>query len=280
MKYSNITTDVERAFYALTNETVENCEFSGPADGESALKECRDIKVDTCRFYLRYPMWHLEKGIINNIFMSDTCRAPLWYDKDITISNSDMHGTKALRECDRVHIENSTIESAEFGWFCRDVNIKNSSLTSEYPFLQTKRMEIDNLSMTGKYSFQYVEDVVIRNSNFATKDAFWHSKNVTVYDSVIKGEYLGWYAKDLTLIRCKVIGTQPLCYVENLVMQDCEMIDCDLSFENSTVDASIIGNVTSVKNPAGGKIVADSYGDVIIDENVFKGTHTDIISRT
>ena len=280
MIYSNITTDLERAFYAISDSTVNNCEFSGPADGESALKECRNVTVDKCKFYLRYPMWHLEKGHITEIYMSEGCRAPLWYDKDIIIVDSDMHGTKALRECDRTIINNCTIESAEFGWFCRDVNIKNTSLTSEYPFLQTKKMEIDNLTLNGKYSFQYVENVVIRNSNFATKDAFWHSKNVTVYDSVIKGEYLGWYAQDLKLVRCKIIGTQPLCYVDNLIMEDCEMIDCDLSFENSTVDATIIGSVTSVKNPAGGRIVAGDYGEIIMDEYVKEGTHTEIITRT
>jgi len=280
MIHNNITTDIERAFYAISNSTVQNCEFSGPADGESALKECRNITVDKCKFYLRYPLWHLEKGKISQIYMSEGCRAPLWYDKDISIIDSDMHGTKALRECDRTVIDNCNIESAEFGWYCRDISIKNTTLTSEYPFLHTKHMEIDNLTLNGKYSFQYVEDVVIRNSNFATKDAFWHSKNVTVYDSVIKGEYLGWYAQNLKLVRCKVIGTQPLCYVENLIMEDCEMIDCDLSFENSTVDATIIGTVTSVKNPAGGRIAADGFGEIIMDEYVKEGTHTDIITRT
>lgn len=280
MIYNNITTDQERALYAISNATVTNCEFSGPADGESALKECRNITVDRCRFYLRYALWHLEEGKISNIYMSEECRAPLWYDKDVTIADSDMHGIKALRECDRVSIENCTIESDEFGWLCRDIRIMDTSLTTEYPFLQTKRMEIDNLTLNGKYSFQYAQDVVVRNSNFATKDAFWHSKNVTVYDSTIKGEYLGWYAQNLRLVRCKIIGTQPLCYVENLVMEDCEMVDCDLSFENSTVDATLVGTVTSVKNPAGGRIVADGYGEIILDENVRPGTHTDIITRT
>ena len=94
--------------------------------------------------------------------------------------------------------------------------------------------------MKGKYSFQYTENCIIKNSYLDTKDAFWHSKNVTVINSVVKGEYLAWYSENLKLINCKIIGTQPLCYAET-VLENCEMIDCDLAFEKSEVMASIKG---------------------------------------
>lgn len=41
------TLDQERALYHLQNAEVDSCTFSGPADGESALKECRNIVVKT-----------------------------------------------------------------------------------------------------------------------------------------------------------------------------------------------------------------------------------------
>ena len=41
----NRTMDEERALYGLHNAEVVNCEFSGPLDGESALKECGNINV-------------------------------------------------------------------------------------------------------------------------------------------------------------------------------------------------------------------------------------------
>ena len=75
--------------------------------------------------------------------------------------------------------------------------------------------------------------MTIRNSHFNTKDAFWHSRNVTVYDSVLEGEYLAWYSENLKLVRCKIIGIQPLCYAKGLILEDCEMINTDLSFEKS-----------------------------------------------
>ena len=52
------TFDQERALYGSRELTVTSCRFDGPADGESAFKECRDIRVCDCYFNLRYPFWH------------------------------------------------------------------------------------------------------------------------------------------------------------------------------------------------------------------------------
>ena len=109
--------------------------------------------------------------------------------------------------------------------------------------------------------------MVIENSVLDTKDAFWHTKNVTVKNSIIKGEYLAWYSENLTLINCKIIGTQPLCYCKNLILIDCEMIETDLSFEYSQVDATIKGEILSIKNVLSGKIICDSIGEIIKTED-------------
>lgn len=264
-KYENLILDEERALYGVKNAEILNCKFDGLADGESALKEVNSIVAKDCFFNLRYPLWHVTEGKISNIHMSENCRAALWYDKNIEISNSKLNGIKALRECTDVELKDNKINSLEFGWFCHDVRIKDCELESEYPFLMSSDLEIENLKMKGKYSFQYVENCVVRNSYLDTKDAFWHSKNVTVIDSVVKGEYLAWYSENLKFVRCKIIGTQPLCYAKNLVLEDCEMIDCDLSFEKSEVNATITGEIISVKNPISGTIIADKIGEIILD---------------
>jgi len=265
----NQTFDEERALYGEDGIELIGCTFAGPADGESALKEAKNVNAFDCHFHLRYPLWHTTGGNFRQITMTETCRAAMWYDRDLHIVDSDLGGIKALRECDECSITGSRIDSKEFGWICRDITIKDSSLVSEYPFLNCQRLTIDNLNMKGKYSFQYVTDSVIRNSYLDTKDAFWHSKNVTVYDSVIKGEYLAWYAENLRLVRCTIIGTQPLCYCKNLVLEDCKMELCDLSFENSSVKATVIGSIDSVKNPKSGFITADSIGEVILDDHAW-----------
>ena len=150
-RIENQTFDEERSLYHLQHGDVISCTFAGPADGESALKECRDLSVADCYFDLRYP--------------------------------------------------------------------------------------------------------------------FWHCENVTVYDSVISGEYAAWYSKNLRLFRCKIVGTQPFCYAENLYLEDCVMENCDLSFENSSVNATVNSKIDSVKNPLHGYIKAKEYGEIILDEH-------------
>ncbi len=52
-------------------------------------------------------------------------------------------------------------------------------------------------------------------------------------------------------------------------MEDCEMGDqCDLAFEDSTVEATVNTSIVSVKNPRSGHIRALAVGEVIIDANV------------
>ncbi len=278
-KYENLVLDEERALYGVHDAEIVGCLFDGPADGESALKEAGNLRVENSDFHLRYPFWHVKNAAIENVRMTDTCRAALWYDADVTIRESVLGGIKALRECDRSVLEDCKIVSPEFGWICRGVRIRSSELESEYPFFQCRDLDIDGLKMKGKYSFQYVENAVIRNSVLDTKDAFWHSKNITVIDSVVKGEYLAWYSEGLKLIRCKIIGTQPLCYCKGLVLEDCEMEECDLSFENSEVTATVRGAIDSVKNPVHGSILADGIGEVILDENLWEGADCKIATR-
>ncbi|MBQ8041482.1 MAG: DUF3737 family protein [Lachnospiraceae bacterium] len=262
--------DEERALYHIKNTEVTDCTFAGPADGESVLKETRNILVKNCVFSLRYPLWHARGFALDHVNMDELTRAAIWYSYDGIIKNTNMGGIKALRECENIRIEDSVAHSPEFGWRTRGLEIKRSEMESEYFLFECKNVSIDELKMKGKYSFQYVEDMTITNSYLDTKDAFWHGKNITVKDSVLKGEYLAWFSEDLTLINCKIIGTQPLCYCKNLKLINCTMEDTDLSFEYSEVEADIKGNIISVKNPKSGIITADSVGEVIWDEPIME----------
>ena len=265
MEYLGKSFDEERALYGIEGAKVENCRFEGPADGESAMKECRDLAVKDCFFDLRYPFWHVTNADIERIEMTEKCRAAMWYDDGITIRDSKMNGIKALRECKNVALWGTDVVSPEFLWKCRGVKIKGGSLVSEYPLFECSDVEIEDFRMKGKYSFQYTENVTIKNALLDTKDAFWHAKNVTVVDSTIKGEYLAWYSENLHLVRCHISGTQPLCYAKGLVLEDCTMEGTDLAFEYSEVEATVKGEIMSVKNPVKGFIKADHIGEIIWD---------------
>ena len=267
----NQTFDEERALYGSRGVRVLSCRFDGPADGESALKESRDIEAKDCYFNLRYPFWHDENLQIENCEMTELCRAALWYSANISIRNSQLHGIKALRECADVQIEGSDIISPEFGWSVKNITMKDTKVQSEYFMMRSEKLTFDRVKLNGKYSFQYITDSIFTNCEFDTKDAFWHAKNVLVKDSTIRGEYLAWYCENVTFENCTIIGTQPLCYCKGLRLINCRMINADLSFEKSEVDAVITTSVDSIKNPRSGVIRVLEAKEIIMDDPEAKG---------
>lgn len=265
-EYFNQNYDAERAFYGEKDIYVHDCTFAGPADGESAFKECEKVRVERCEFDLRYPFWHVHGLQINQCELRESCRAALWYSDGITVQNSKLHGIKAFRECSNARIEDSTVRSAEFGWMSSGTLMQNVTAEGEYFMMRGRNLRLGNVTFTGKYSFQYTDTVLIENCELDTKDAFWHAENVMVRNCRVKGEYLAWYAKNITFEHCTIIGTQPFCYCEGLRLEDCEMIDCDLAFERSEVTAEITTPVLSIKNPLQGSyITAPAVGEIIRD---------------
>ena len=266
MVIKNETFDEERALYGSRDIIVEGCRFDGPADGESAFKESRNVVVKDSYFNLRYPFWHDDGLSLDGIEMTENCRAALWYTNDANIRNSKMHGIKALRECSDINIENCDIISPEFGWSVKNISMKDTDVQSEYFMMRSEQLEFSNVTLKGKYSFQYITDSVFENCNFDTKDAFWHAKNVVVRNCVVKGEYLAWYCENVTFENCTIIGTQPLCYCKGLKLINCRMIDTDLAFEKSDVEATITTPMISIKNPLSGSISVPEVSEIIRDD--------------
>lgn len=264
--YENLSFDEERALYGSESVLARNCRFDGERDGESAFKESRDVKAEECYFNLRYPFWHDDGVTLDSCEMTPLCRAALWYSSDIRITNSKLHGIKALRECANIKITDSDILSVEFGWFSRNIDMRNTHAEGEYFMMRAEKLSFSDVSLKGKYSFQYISDSTFENCNFDTKDAFWHAKNVTVRNSTIRGEYLAWYCENVTFENCIIIGTQPLCYCKGLKLINCEMHGADLAFEKSEVEADITTPMISIKNVTSGRISVPSVDELICDE--------------
>lgn len=266
MMIQNQQFDKERALYGLKDVCVQHCIFDGPADGESALKECENVRVEESFFDLRYSLWHDRDLVLARCELTENCRAALWYDEDVTVTDSKLHGIKAFRECRNVSLKNCDIISDEFGWFTDDITLENCTAESKYFLMKNRGVRAKNLELSAKYSLQYIEDGLFEDCVIDSKDAFWHAKNVTVKNSVLGGEYLAWYSENLTFENCRIIGTQPFCYCKNLTLINCEMVDCDLAFERSTVQATITTPVVSIKNPlAESRISLPAAGSIIRD---------------
>lgn len=247
-------------------------------DGESPLKESRNIELYGSMFKWKYPLWYSRNILAENCTWFEMGRAGVWYTQDITVRNGLIEAPKNFRRCRGVTLEHVDLPNAsETLWHCSDVRMDHVTARGDYFAMNSQDMVISHFQLTGNYSFDGAKNVEIHNAKMLSKDAFWNSENVTVYDSFIFGEYLGWNAKNLTLINCTVESLQGMCYIENLTMKNCRLLNTTLAFEYSTVDADIHGQIDSVMNPSGGVIRADKIGELIIDEEKVDPQKTKIL---
>ena len=252
-------------------------------EGESGLKECSDIVCRHCHFEGKYPLWHVDGSEITQCYFAPGARSAIWYSRNMRMSDCVIDAPKFFREMSNLELTDVVINDAdETFWGIDGLTIRNVILhEGTYPFMHCRNVKVFGLESDSKYVFQYCRNVEIHDAHIDTKDSFWEVEDVTVYDSEIAGEYLGWHSRNLRLVNCHIAGEQPLCYAENLVLENCTFdAECDRAFEYSTVKADIKGCIKSVKNPKSGLIVADGYGEIILDENIKSPANCRIVVRT
>lgn len=265
----------ERALFASNSLKITDTIFD---DGESPLKESRNIVLDGCMFKWKYPLWYCDNVTVSNSSWFTMARAGVWYSNNIKISDSAIEAPKNFRRCRFLELSGVSMpNAAETLWSCNNVKLQNVTAKGEYFAMNSTDISVEGLTLYGDYSFDGARNVEIRNSRLLSKDAFWNSENVTVYNSFISGEYLGWNAKNLTLVDCTVESLQGMCYIDNLVMKNCRLLNTTLAFEYSDCDVTIEGNVDSVFNPKSGTITAGRIGKLIIEKDKVDQSKTKIV---
>lgn len=255
----------ERALFCENDVKIEYSVFE---DGESPLKESSDITACKTIFRWKYPFWYAKNVSLKECFLSTMARAGIWYSENVSVKDTLIEAPKNFRRCRGLYLKDVTFsDAAETLWSCDGVQLDKVSAKGDYFAMNSRNMEIEDLNLIGNYSFDGVENVTVRNSRLLSKDAFWNSNNVAVYDSFISGEYLGWNAKNLYLENCTIESLQGLCYIDNLVMKNCTLLNTNLAFEYSSVDADIKGKIISVLNPKSGVIKAEHIGSLMIEKD-------------
>ena len=254
----------ERALFSSVDSLIEECEFS---EGESPLKESRDIEVKKSVFKWKYPLWYCQNVKVSETTFEETARSGVWYTENISFDNCQLLAPKTFRNAKQVRVTNTDmLNASETFWSCKDIKIFSVHAKGDYFGAHCEKVEVDNLHLDGNYAFDSSKDVMVRNSTLESKDAFWNCENVTLINCTINGEYLGWNTKNLILINCKIQSHQGLCYVDGLKMYHCEITNSDLIFEYChNIDAEIVTEVDSIKNPYDGKIVVKDVKELILD---------------
>ena len=266
----------ERALFQSCDLEIKDCTF---ADGESPLKESRNLKIDNSIFKWKYPLWYCENVVVNNSEFLETARSGIWYTNNINIKDSVIEAPKTFRRGKGITLENVNMPLAqETLWNCKDIKLINVSARGDYFGMNSENINVKDFELTGNYAFDGGRNIEIHNGKLLSKDAFWNCENITVYDSKIIGEYLGWNSKNLTFVNCTIDSLQGLCYIENLKMVNCKLLNTTLAFEYSTVDAEIMSNIDSIKNPISGTIKAKGIDEIILEEpNIdFKKVHIEL----
>ena len=275
-RYYDSTYTGERALFSLKDASLEKCIFE---DGESPLKESRNLFINNCDFRWKYPIWYADHIDVNNTTLRETARSGIWYTKNISIKNSLIEAPKTFRYAENVELVETDMPNAkETFWNCKGVRINKVKANGDYFGFHSENFEIDNFHLDGNYCFDSAKNIVIRNSTLNSKDSFWNSENVTVINCKIVGEYLAWNSKNLTFINCEIESHQGLCYIDGLKLINCKLINTDLCFEHcSNIDAHIVSSIDSIKNPYSGIIRAESIKEIILDRGFVDPSKTTIL---
>jgi len=264
----------ERALYNTHGARIVDSTFQ---NGESPLKESSDLEITSSIFKWKYPLWYSKNVSVKDSTLLETARSGIWYTHGIKMTDCTIEAPKTFRRSSGIELYNCTLPLAqETLWGCRDIKISNSSATGDYFAMNSENIEIEGFSLRGNYAFDGAKNVTVRNARLISKDSFWNTENVTVYDSVIIGEYFGWNSKNVKLVNCTIDSNQGFCYIENLELVNCKLLNTDLAFELSTVNAEVTTRIDSVKNPISGRIRAREIGEIILDSEMIDPARTEI----
>ncbi|MCI8377885.1 MAG: DUF3737 family protein [Lachnospiraceae bacterium] len=264
----------ERALFQSDGLELSYCTF---ADGESPLKESKNLVIHDSLFQWKYPLWYCQNVTVEDSVWFEMARAGVWYTDHISVKNSTIEAPKNFRRCSNLVLENVNMPNAsETLWNCNQVSMEHATAKGDYFGMGCTNVEIEDFTLVGNYSFDGAKNITLRNAKLLSKDAFWNCEDITVYDSFISGEYFGWNSKNVTLIGCTVESEQGMCYMDHIVMKNCKLLNTNLAFEYSTVDAEIDSSVISIKNPYSGRIRAKEIGEVIFDNKEMRREDTEI----
>lgn len=265
----------ERALYNTVDALIKESTFM---DGESPLKESKNIEVSHSVFKWKYPLWYCHNIKVHDTTFVEEARSGIWYTHNIHMENCHISAPKQFRKSSFITLKNCCLPNAlETMWNCHDIELDNVNASGDYFGLNAVNVKVKNFNLIGNYAFDGGKNIEIRNSKLDSKDSFWNCENVTVIDSIIVGEYLGWNSKNLTFINCTIQSHQGMCYIDGLKMINCKLLNTDLCFEFChNVEADITTHIDSIKNPYDGHIKAKSVGEIILDDKFIDPTKVKI----
>ena len=93
----------ERALYNVKDVKIDSCTFE---NGESPLKECENIEINSSIFKWKYPLWYSSDIKVKNSILLDTARSGIWYTENISMTDCFIEAPKTFRRAEKIYLEN------------------------------------------------------------------------------------------------------------------------------------------------------------------------------
>ena len=148
----------------MNNKTIANTSFGGErplfechnvnlnnvviTDGESGIKECSNIVADNCKFYGKYPFWHVKGSVITNCYFAPGSRSAIWYSDNMVMKDCIIDGPKFFREMHNLKLEHVTLNDADETFWGIDGLVLNNVTLHEgtYPFMHCNNIKVNGLN--------------------------------------------------------------------------------------------------------------------------------------
>ena len=152
----------ERALFHASDVQVEDSTF---AQGESPLKESRNIRLHNSIFKWKYPLWYSTDIECSHITLMETARSGIWYSEHATMKDCVLQAPKTFRRCSDITLENVQLPNAqETFWNCSDIRLQRVHAAGDYFAMNAENITIDEFTLSGNYAFDGAKHVELHHA--------------------------------------------------------------------------------------------------------------------
>ena len=139
----------ERALFQKEDLLINECIFE---DGESPLKESKNIILNNTSFKWKYPLWYSKNIVLNNCVLFETARSGIWYTDNITFNDCLIEAPKSFRRSNNIVLNNVSMPNAsETFWNSNNITLNNVVAKGDYFGFNAKNVKINNFTLYGNY---------------------------------------------------------------------------------------------------------------------------------
>ena len=152
----------ERALFHGQDLAIYDTTF---ADGESPLKESRNIYLEGSLFQWKYPLWYSRDIRLKDCTLFEMARAGIWYTHNLEMENTLVEAPKNFRRATGLRLRHVNFPNAEETlWSCEDVTMEHVTARGDYFAMNSSDMKLSDFELVGNYSFDGVKNVEIDRS--------------------------------------------------------------------------------------------------------------------